>query len=134
MRPFAHLRATQLPPLPRIGIKVKQLNSSGLVVDVENSRSTTSVKVALDYDGKEGAKHADGLEGVRPHDGLDPPHRRVEDADNKDDDDGYVEREASDLLEGEGRGIDDDGHVHRHLDGEAAGGQQLHRTTKPVKK
>ena len=105
-----------------------------MVVDVKDSRGTAGIKVALDDDGEEGAKHADGLEGVRPHDCLDPPDRRVEDADDEDDNDGNVEGEAGDLLEGEGRGIDNDGHVHRHLDREAAGGQQPHRTAKPFKK
>ena len=135
MKPFAFLliSLSQKSPLPGIWIKVEQFNSARLVIDVEDGRGSTSVKVALDDDGKEGAKHADGLEGVRPHDCLDPPDRRVEDADDKDDDDGNVEGEAGDLLEGEGRGIDDDCHVHRHLDCEAAGGQQPHRFAKPFK-
>ena len=117
--------------MPRIRIKVEEFNSSGLIVDVEDSRRAPSIEVALDDDREEGAEHADGLERVRPHDCLDPADGRVEDADDEDDDDGDVEGEAGDLLEGEGWGIDDDGHVHRHLDCEAAGGQQPHRTAKP---
>ena len=117
--------------MPRIWVKVEQFYSAGLVVDVEDSRGPASIKVALDDDGEEGTKHADGLEGVSPHDCLDPPNGGVEDADDEDDNDGDVEGEAGDLLEGEGWGIDDDGHVHRHLDREAAGGQQPHRTAKP---
>ena len=104
-----------------------------MIVDVEDSRSAPSIEVALDDDREERAKHADGLERVRPHDCLDPSDGRVEDADDEDDDDGNVEGEAGDLLEGEGRGVDDDCHVHRHLDGEAAGGQQPHRLAKPFK-
>ena len=86
-------------PLPRIRIKVEEFNSSGLIVDVEDSRSAPSIEVALDDDREERAKHADGLERVRPHDCLDPSDGRVEDADDEDDDDGDVEREAGDLLE-----------------------------------
>ena len=117
--------------MPRIRIKVEEFNSSGLIVDVEDSRRATSIEVALDDDREEGAEHADGLERVRPHDCLDPADGRVEDADDEDDDDSNVERKPGDLLEGEGGGVDDDGHVHRHLDREAAGRQESHRTAKP---
>lgn len=48
---------------------------------------------------------------------------RIESADEADREDGGDVGEAGDRLEGDGRRVEDDAHVHGHLKGEGQGGK-----------
>ena len=74
----------------KIGVEVKNFNSSTVIIPAPDYISASDVIVALDDDGEEASKHANGLEDIGPHDGLDATNSSVENANGKDDKTGNV--------------------------------------------
>ena len=81
----------------KIGVEVKNFNSSTVIIPAPDYICASDVIVALDDDGEEASKHADGLEDICPHDRLDTAYGSVENTNSKDHKTSNVQIKSSNL-------------------------------------